>query len=251
MSQASAMRKTLIVGATSAIAQATARRLAGDGDAFFLVARDQNKLNAVAEDLRVRGASQVETAVMDVLDYDQHRTVIAHAIEAMEGLDVALIAHGTLPDQKACEESFELTRREFETNALSVMSLLTHLANHFERQERGTIAVISSVAGERGRRSNYVYGTAKGAVNVFMQGLRNRLARSGVHVLTIKPGFVDTPMTAGFRKGLLWAQPEKIATDIRRAIESKSDLVYTPWYWRYVMLLIRAVPESIFKRLKL
>ena len=251
MSQAGGLRKTLIVGATSAIAQATARRLAGDGDAFFLVARDASKLGAVAEDLRVRGTGHVETAVMDVLDYDRHAAVIAHAIEALEGLDVALIAHGTLPDQKACEESFESTRQALEINALSVMSLVTHLANHFERQKRGTIAVISSVAGERGRRSNYVYGTAKGAVDVFMQDLRNRLARSGVHVLTIKPGFVDTPMTAGFRKGLLWARPERIATDIRRAIEKRSEVVYTPWYWRYVMQLIRAVPESIFKRLKL
>jgi short-subunit dehydrogenase len=166
-------------------------------------------------------------------------------------MDVVLIAHGTLPDQKACEASFEHTRREFETNALSVMSLLTHVANYFEREKRGTIAVIASVAGDRGRQSNYVYGTAKGAVSLFMQGLRNRLAPAGVHVLTIKPGFVDTPMTSEFKKGLLWAQPDRVARDIQRAIEKKKDIAYVPPFWRYIMWVIGAIPEFVFKRLRL
>ncbi len=245
------MRKTLIVGATSAIAQATARLFAADGASLFLVARDERKLNAVAEDLRVRGARQIETWVMDATDYDRHQEVIEEAVERLGGLDLVLMAHGTLPDQKACEASFEMTRREFETNALSVISLLTHVANYFEQENQGTVAVISSVAGDRGRQSNYVYGASKGAITLFMQGLRNRLARSGVHVLTIKPGFIDTPMTEAIQKGFLWAKPDKAAHGIYRAINERREVVYVPWFWRYIMLAIRAIPERAFKRLSL
>jgi short-subunit dehydrogenase len=245
------MPNILIIGATSAMAQAVARRFAAEGASLFLVARHADKLHAVAEDMRVRGAPTVDTAVMDALDYAQHLAVIQRMVERQGHMDVALIAHGTLPDQKACEASFEHTRREFETNALSVMLLLTHLANYFEREQRGTIAVIASVAGDRGRQSNYVYGAAKGAVSLFMQGLRNRLAPAGVHVLTIKPGFVDTPMTSEFEKGILWAQPDQVARDIQRAIEKKKDIAYVPPFWRYIMLVIGAIPEFIFKRLRL
>lgn len=245
------MPNMLVIGATSAIAQAVTRRFAAEGATLFLVARNQNKLNAVAEDMRVRGAQAVDTAVMDVLDYDHHLAVIQHVVERQGRMDVVLIAHGTLPDQKACEASFEHTHRAFETNAISVISLLTHLANYFEQEKRGTIAVIASVAGDRGRQSNYVYGAAKGAVSLFMQGLRNRLAPAGVHVLTIKPGFVDTPMTSEFEKGRLWAQPDRVARDIQRAIEKKQDVAYVPPFWRYIMLVIGAIPEFIFKRLHL
>ncbi len=245
------MRKTLIIGATSAIAQATARLFAEAGDALFLVARDTDKLNATAEDLTVRGASTVQTATLDVLDYDRHQSVIDSAIEALDGLDLILIAHGTLPDQTTCEQSFELTKKEFEINALSTISLLTHSANHFEQKGHGTIAVISSVAGDRGRQSNYVYGTAKGAVTIFLQGLRNRLYKSGVNVLTIKPGFVDTPMTSSFEKGIMWAKPESVALDISNAIARNKNTRYTPWIWSPIMRIIRAIPESIFKRLSL
>ncbi|HVO84809.1 MAG TPA: SDR family NAD(P)-dependent oxidoreductase, partial [Syntrophobacteria bacterium] len=171
------MERILIIGATSAIAQATARLFAAEGASLFLVGRDPEKLRAVADDLRVRGAPQVETMTMDAAEYDRHQGIIEEARRFLGGLDTALIAHGTLPDQKACETSFDLTRREFATNALSVISLLTHLANSFERQGSGTLAVISSVAGDRGRQSNYVYGAAKAAVTTFLSGLRGRLHR--------------------------------------------------------------------------
>ncbi len=245
------MSKTLIIGATSAIAQATARLFAEAGDALFLTARNHDRLEAVAGDLRVRGAVSVNTAVMDVLEYVRHLAVINTAITTMRGLDLVLIAHGTLPDQEACEESFDTMRKEFEVNALSTMSLLTHLAKHFETQGRGTIAVISSVAGERGRRSNYVYGTAKGALSLFLQGLRNRLHGAGVQVLTIKPGFVDTPMTKDFKKGLLWASPEQIGRDIFKAVQRRRMILYTPWYWQGIMWVIRLLPERLFVRLHL
>jgi decaprenylphospho-beta-D-erythro-pentofuranosid-2-ulose 2-reductase len=245
------MRRILIFGACSALAQATARRFAADGDSFFLVARDRGKLEAVIDDLRVRGAAQAEGSVADARDFDRHQAVVDDALEALNGLDIALIAHGTLTDQRGCEKSFEAARREFEINALAVISLLTHLANRFERQGFGTIAVISSVAGDRGRQSNYVYGASKGAVSIFMQGLRNRLHSRGIHVLTVKPGFVDTPMTSAFTKGILWARPMQVAQGIYEAIEKKRDVVYLPWFWSPIMRVIRALPEARFKRLRL
>lgn len=245
------MRKILVIGATSAIAEATARLFAADGDRLYLVARNAGKLEAVAHDLQIRGAVHIETQIMDATDYDRHEAMIEKATNALGGLDTVLIAHGTLPDQRACEESFELTRREFETNALSVISLLTRLANQFEKQGHGTIAVISSAAGDRGRQSNYVYGTAKSAVSTFLQGLRNRLHRSGIRVLTIKPGFVDTPMTASIEKNFLWSRPETVAMQIYRATKGKRDILYSPWFWLPIMAIIKRIPEFVFKRLSL
>jgi len=243
------MRHILIIGATSAIAEATARKFAQDGDRLFLAARNPDRLAAVANDLKTRGATQVEVLAMDANDTARHAALIAEAETVLEDLDTILIAHGTLSDQKACEASFDETLKELQTNCLSVISLLTHVANRFEEQKHGTIVVISSVAGDRGRQSNYVYGTAKAAVTTFMQGLRNRLYRSGVTVITIKPGFVDTPMTAGFRKGRLWASPEKISDGIYRAIKRKRDVVYLPWFWNLIMLVIQLIPERFFKML--
>jgi decaprenylphospho-beta-D-erythro-pentofuranosid-2-ulose 2-reductase len=245
------MRKVLIVGATSAIAEAVARLFAGDGDKLYLVARNADKLGAIANDLRARGALQVETRAMDANDFADHEPMIGAAAAALGGIDVALIAHGTLPDQTACERSFDRTLEELRTNGLSIISLLTHLANYFEPRGSGTIAVISSVAGDRGRQSNYVYGTAKAAVTTFLEGLRNRLSRANVQVLTIKPGFVDTPMTESFKKGLLWAKPEAVANGIYKAMQRKRDVVYLPWFWRPIMAVITFIPESLFKRMKL
>ncbi len=245
------MRRILIVGATSAIAEATARLFAADGNRLCLAGRKVPRLTAIAEDLRIRGATQVETVALDANDFSQHEPVLSQVVQAMGGLDAVLIAHGTLPDQQACQASVDATLEAFTTNALSVIALLTLVANRFEQQGSGTIAVISSVAGDRGRQSNYVYGAAKGAVSTFTQGLRNRLARAGVMVVTIKPGFVDTPMTAAFKKGALWATPEAVARRIHRAMAKGEDVVYTPWFWRWIMAIIKVVPESIFKRTRL
>jgi len=245
------MQKILIVGATSAIAEATARLWAAHGEALFLVGRRADRLAIIAADLRVRGAAAVHCLTLDACDTPAHAGMLAAAKAALGNIDVALIAHGSLPDQKACEASVELTLREIDTNALSVIALSTLLAQDFAAQGRGVLAVIGSVAGDRGRQSNYVYGAAKGMLGLFLQGLRNRLARQGVHVLTIKPGFVDTPMTAAFPKGALWAKPEAIADGIVRAIANKRDEVYLPGFWRLIMLIIRHIPEAIFKRLSL
>lgn len=245
------MKKVLIIGATSAIAEAAARKFASRGDQLFLLARNAERLDSLLQDLRVRGAASAQGAAFDANTMHEHERLLSEALAALGTLDIVLIAHGTLGDQKACESSVDLTLQELQTNALSVIALLTRLANHFELQKHGSIAVISSVAGDRGRQSNYVYGTAKGALTLFLQGLRNRLSRSGVQVLTIKPGFVDTPMTATFPKGPLWASPEKVASDILGALNKRRDVLYTPGFWRLIMLIIRAIPEAIFKRLSL
>lgn len=245
------MKRILIIGATSAIAEATARRFAANGDRLHLVARDNERLQALAKDLRVLGAPEASIALFDANTPDTFPALIDDAWRQLNGIDIALIAHGTLSDQKACERDVALTLRELQTNALSAIALLTDLANRMETQRKGTLAVITSVAGDRGRQSNYIYGTAKAALNVFLQGLRNRLYPAGVHVLTIKPGFVDSPMTASFKKGALWAQPDDVAAGICKAIDQSSSSVYLPFFWRWIMLVIRLIPETVFKRLKL
>jgi hypothetical protein len=156
-----------------------------------------------------------------------------------------------LSDQAACEISADLLREEFTINALSVMTLCLPLAQHFASQRRGVIAVISSVAGDRGRQSNFVYGSAKAAVTAFLSGLGQRMQRSGVKVVVIKPGFVSTPMTAAFKKGALWATPTHVARDIRRAMDKGTPVLYTPWFWRPIMFIVRSVPETIFRRLSM
>jgi len=245
------MKKILIIGATSAIAEATARLWAQQGAQLYLLGRNAEQLKAISADLKIRGASETQYALLDANDLASHASILETAATALNGFDIVLIAHGTLGDQRACEKDFNLALQELNTNAISVISLLTHLGNRFETQKFGSIAVISSVAGDRGRQSNYVYGTAKGAVSIFLQGLRNRLQPSGVQVLTIKPGFVDTPMTASFKKGPLWASPEAIGLSILKAIDKRRDVVYTPWFWWGIMAIIKAVPEKIFKKLKL
>jgi decaprenylphospho-beta-D-erythro-pentofuranosid-2-ulose 2-reductase len=245
------MRKILIAGATSTIAQHTARLFAAQGDALFLIARNSEKLTAVAADLKTRGAARVETSVADLVDTHLHADLWKQANQALGGIDTVLIAHGLLPDQKDCESSYTKALENFETNFLSVVSLLGVIGNDFEQRKNGTIAVISSVAGDRGRQSNYMYGTAKAAVSTFLQGLRNRLSQSGVAVITLKPGFVDTPMIAHMKRSPLTASPATVAKGIYRAIKNKKDVVYLPGYWRWVMSVIKLIPESIFKRLKL
>jgi len=248
------MKRFVIFGATSSIASACARLWVAQGYSLYLIGRDTEKLESQLTDLRVRAThgQQLEGMSANLNDMEQHEKLFSCAETALGGIDGILIAHGTLPDQKACEKCVSLTLDEVKTNALSTISLLTLAANRFEAQGSGVIAAISSVAGDRGRQSNYVYGAAKGMVTLFMQGLRNRLAKKGVAVVSIKPGFVDTPMTAQFdKKGPLWAQPETIAEGILKAVEQRRDVVYLPGVWRWIMLIIRHIPEAIFKRLSL
>ncbi len=246
------MRNLLIIGATSAIAEATARRFAATGARFYLVGRNAERLAAIARDLEIRSGQPVLYESLDLDLLDQHPALLERVSQTFGGIDIALIAHGTLPDQNACQQSVTATLAAIHTNALSVISLTTLLANDFETRGRGTLIAISSVAGDRGRQSNYIYGAAKGMVSLFLQGLRNRLNSQGVQVITVKPGFVDTPMTAAFeKKGLLWAQPDQIAQGIVAAVGHGRNEVYLPWFWRWIMLVILHIPEGVFKRLRL
>lgn len=246
------MNKVVIFGATSAIAQAVARRLATEGASLFLVGRNAERLGGIAADLGVRGAKSVGIAAVDLADLPQHASLVEQARAALGGIDAALIAHGTLPDQRACEADTALALTHIGINYLSPVSLLSELAKLMIAQQSGVLAVIGSVAGDRGRQSNYVYGSAKGGLAVFVEGLRHRLDPSGVRVVLVKPGFVDTPMTAHVPKGgPLWATSDEVAGDIVRAMRTRNATIYTPWFWRGILAIIRNVPDFIFRRTKL
>jgi len=243
--------KIVALGATSAIAEATLRIFAQRGASFYLVARNAEKLHAVANDLRTRGAGEITVRVMDLDDTSAHPAMLAEAAEHLGVIELALLAHGVLGDQQAAEASYETAEAILRTNFLSAVSLITWLANYFETTRQGTLAVISSVAGDRGRKSNYVYGASKGALNVFLDGVRNRIDRSGVNVLAIKPGFVATPMTAHLPPNALFAQPAQVAQGIVKAIEKRRDVAYVPAFWALIMLIIRLIPRRIFKKLNM
>ena len=241
----------MILGATSAIAIAVARKLASAGASLYLVARSEAKLEAVACDLETRGASAVFVKVIDLDVTAEHPQLLADAAEFLGHIDFALIAHGVLGDQEQAQADYAVAERVLITNFLSAVSLSTWLSNYFEARASGVLGVISSVAGDRGRKSNYVYGASKGALNIFLDGLRNRVDREGVHVLTIRPGFVSTPMTAHLKQNALFAHPNQIADGILRAIVTNKDVVYLPKIWRPIMFLIRNIPERLFKKMNM
>jgi len=244
------MKTILIIGATSAIATACARLWAPEKAEFFLAARNPQKLLQTEADLTVRGAVSVHCCEIDLNRPDAQLAMLEACFARLEHVDIALVCYGTLPDQEKCEQDASYALQEFSSNSVSTINLLVLLANRMELQRSGVIAVVSSVAGDRGRRSNYLYGSAKAAVTTFCAGLRLRLLKSGVHVLTVKPGFVATPMTAHLDlPPLLTASPEAVAKDIKKAVEKKTSVVYTPWYWAFIMLVIRSMPENLFRRL--
>jgi short-subunit dehydrogenase len=244
-------RKIVILGATSAIAMEAAKIWGSRGDELCLVARSDDKMSALAQDLKTRGAASVITIKSDLSDISAHPILLKSIDSQFGGFDTVLVAYGTLGHQKRCEQDFEEAYREINTNFLSVVSLLIPLSNYFEKRGDGSLAVITSVAGDRGRKSNYIYGTAKGAVSIFLQGLRNRLGKTGVSVIDIKPGFTDTPMTAELPKGPLYVSPRVIGQGIVKAVDSKRNTVYLPWFWEIIMLIIKHIPEFIFKKLSI
>ena len=244
-------KNILIIGATSAIAEATARIWAAEGSQLYLIGRNPDKLALVSRDLESRGA-RVTSAQLDVNDFSLHAPAIESAFQTLSRVDVVLLAHGDLPDQLRCERSEAAALSALSVNAASVMSLLTIIANRLQGQRSGVIAVLGSVAGDRGRKSNYVYGSCKALVATFTEGLAGRLRSSGVRMITIKPGFVDTPMTAQFKKGLLWAQPASIAAIIHaRVASASSGTYYAPRFWWAIMAVIRSIPASILYRLNI
>jgi short-subunit dehydrogenase len=248
-SRKSPSRRILVLGATSGIAEAVCRLWAARGDSLFLVARNEDKLAAVAADMRTRGAAYVDTAVADLNDTAIHPELLAHAINSLAGLDIAFLALGVLGDQAKAERSFPEAAQILHTNFVAPVSLLIWLGNYCAQRHSGTLAVLSSVAGERGRKSNYVYGSSKAGLTAFVDGLRNRIDREGVRVMTIKPGPVKTSMTAGM-KGK-FADVDDVAVTLVKAIDRGKDIVYVPGIWRIIMAVIRSIPERIFKKLNL
>ncbi len=246
-------RNILIIGATSAMAEQAARLFAADGDTLLLAARDPEALADIAADLRLRGAADVHTLPpFDALRPTTHSALLQAASETVPRLDIVLIAHGVLPDQARCERNTDELLRSLEINLLSPLRLCNALAGTLLAQRTGTLAVISSVAGLRGRQSNYIYGTAKGGLHLYLQGLRNRLHPHGIRVVTFLPGFIDTPMTAALTKGPLFCPAETAGRLIHKHLtQTRADIAYIPGFWRPILWILRALPESLFKRLSL
>jgi len=242
-------QRVAIFGANSGIAVSVARRLAAEGASLVLVGRDAAAISAAARDLEVRGAPQIVEITADLAVIDTLGEIAQRAWQAFSGLDVALIAYGSLPDQAGLEADPATAAPMLTLNLASPAVLALHLAPLFAAQRSGVLAVITSVAGDRGRKSNFLYGAAKGGLQRFLEGLRHRLAAAGVQVLDIRPGFVATRMTEHLpQSGLLWAQPDKVAADILRAVERRRAVLYTPWFWRLILLIVRALPRPIFHR---
>jgi short-subunit dehydrogenase len=244
-------RKILVLGATSGIAEATCRIWATQGASLFLVARNAEKLAAVAQDLRTRGASYVDTAVADLDDTDKHPALLAHAVNSLTGMDIAYLAHGILGDQAEAEQDFNAAAQILYTNLMAPVSLLTWLSNFCVQRHAGTLAVISSVAGDRGRKTNYLYGASKAGLSAFLAGLRNRIDREGVTVLTIKPGPIRTAMTAAMPNSEKFADVDSVAESIVSAIDKRKDVLYVPFQWQPIMFVVRNIPERIFKKMNL
>lgn len=246
------MTKTILIfGASSKIATAAARVWAIDGAKFILVGRQVDTLQTLVTDLEARGASGAIPLALDYRNFAGHEAFVNGLIQEHGPIHITLMAHGLLGDQEEDQKSVASTMAVVDANFLSYISLLTPLANKLEEAGSGSLLVISSVAGDRGRKSNYIYGASKGGVSLFVQGLRNRLQSKGVHVATIKPGFVDTPMTAHLPKNKLFASPETIGHGIVMAEKKSSDICYLPFFWRFIMLIIKLIPEMLFKRLSL
>lgn len=244
-------RTILILGAVSAIAQGAALRFAQQGDHLFLAGRKQDELNHIADDLTTRFHIKVHTGFFDALDFDSHKTFFAHVLEKFPKLDGVVVAFGYLTDPKSADE-FAECKKVIDSNFTGTVSIINICVDYFIQQKSGFIIGISSVAGETARKSHYIYSASKAALSLYLQGLRQRLFRKGIRIITIKPGYVDTPMTSGRTDIFLVADPKKVGKIIADSLKnSRRDILYIPWFWRYLMLILRLIPESIHKRLSL
>ena len=243
-------KKLVVFGSLSAIAKSCCRLYAARGYQIVLLARNLEGMQEQKYDLMARGAAAVDCHAFDAqIKTDALVSLVDSIFESK--VDILVTAYGTLPDQKKCEKDLDAAMEAININAISVISLLTLAANKMESQGEGHIAVITSVAGDRGRQSNYYYGASKGMLSTFLEGLSHRLCKQGVNVIDIKPGFVDTPMTKDFDKGPLWVRAEVVAERIVKSIDKKKDVVYVPWFWWAIMMIIRNLPVIVFNRLRI
>uniref|UniRef100_Q47FC6 Short-chain dehydrogenase/reductase SDR n=1 Tax=Dechloromonas aromatica (strain RCB) TaxID=159087 RepID=Q47FC6_DECAR len=244
-------KRIVIIGATSAIAEQCARLWAKENPSeMVLVGRNQEKIERVASDLKVRAPDTTITCIKaDFLDPNQIQTLVEQIYKA-GNVDIALIAHGSLPNQEACQCDLNLCREAMDVNGISPVLFAEAFATHMQKTNSGTLAVIGSVAGDRGRKSNYVYGAAKGLVTRYVQGLQHRLANTDTKVVLIKPGPTDTPMTAHLKQsGAKLAAVDRVASEIVRGIANGQMVVYVPKIWNVIMMVIRHLPHFVFRRM--
>jgi len=238
----------LIVGATSALATAFARILAKRKTRLYLAARNEEEAQRIGKNLAIRYGCQCVAGVFVAEDYASHKAFFEHVRKTLGTIDGVFIAVGELGDQEQNQSNFDNAKSVIESNYTGIVSLLTYVGEYFASRQRGYLIAVGSVAGDRGRQSNYVYGSAKAAMATYLQGMRHRLSRKGIHVMTVKPGFIDTKMTYGLLKGPLVANPDTVANGIVAALDRKQLIAYVPWFWQYIMLVIRAIPEWLFVR---
>jgi short-subunit dehydrogenase len=245
--------RVIVLGATSAIAEATCRLYAQEGGELLLVGRRSERLDAIAADLRLRGAARAEVAICDLGEAGDVAAAFAGFVATLGGVDHIILAYGILGDQHSAAQDPATAATMLQVNFTSAAAWALAAAEMLERQGHGALVVLGSVAGDRGRRANFVYGAAKAGLATLVEGIAHRFAGNGPHAVIVKPGPTITPMTAGFarRNGLLWASPETVASIVRRAAERGGPVVYAPGFWRFVMLAIRCLPAPIFDRLDL
>lgn len=242
------VKNVVICGATSAIAQEVAKLFAAQGACLLLQSRDQQHLNAIRDDLLARGAAKVEVLVCDARELLSAESLLTFATEVLGQVDLLLLAFGTLGNQEKDQDQFDGQMDLFTTNTLAPFAILTTFANYMAQKKTGHLVVLSSVAGDRGRKLNYIYGASKAALTCYSSGLRARMSEHGVKVLTIKLGTVDTPMTAHLPRSPLSAKPNRIAHLILNGIQNDKKILYLPWYWRPIILIIKLIPESLFSK---
>lgn len=243
------MKHILVLGATSAIAQAFCRARATTGTHFWLMGRNEARMRIVADDLLARGAAAADVRAIEPGNFSSLKTAVEEGFRVNGRFDLFLAAQGSLPSQDLCEGDPRLLTEFFQSSAVDVMQAALIVADKFERQGDGACVILGSVAGDRGRRTNYVYGAAKSALETFCEGLRQRLEPAS-SVILVKPGPVDTPMTAHLQKNALFSSPEKVAAIILSAIQRRAAVVYAPFYWRWIMMLIKNLPRRLVKRLR-
>lgn len=243
------MKSVLILGANSDIAGAVARKFAHNGYTLILAGRSLEKLEKLQKDITIKYNTLVQVSFFDALDKKSHEIYL----QTLDHIpDITICAFGYLGDQDVAQNNWREAESIIDTNYSGAVSILGQVSNHYVSQNKGLIVGIGSVAGDRGRQSNYLYGSAKAGFSAFLSGLRSRLFKFGCHVLEVKPGFVDTKMTEGLNlPGFLTASPEQVASKIFKAVQNKADIVYVLGIWQFIMFIIKNIPEFIFKRLKL
>lgn len=242
----------LILGATSAIAHALAKHYAKKGNHIFtLMGRNPQRLQSCSNEIMALGENRVHIQAIDFLHSSSIIQAIDEAINNHGPIDIAILAQGSLSDQEKAKTDLHYLHDEFMVNALSIIIPAQYLANHFKEKGNGILIGIGSVAGERGRKGNYAYGSSKSALHTFLSGIRNDIGNEKIRIMTIKPGFVATPMTAHLKQSPLFVKPDYIANEIIRGIEQGIDVMYIPSYWRFIMMIIRALPENIFMKLNI